>query len=1018
MKIPVELVENIEKGNCVLFLGWGGALNGESNLSLVLNETVLSKRLADRIHYTGPVGRLDDVAERFQVERGRNALIQFVCEVVEEYSEHPPFYYKMVASLPFNIIVVTTLENFLEMNLREQGKRFIKVIREEDIPFVDDDKVLLVKLYGDIDNKSSIVITQDDFIGFFDQLPSISTVLKYYFSTKSLLFLGYDLSDSHFLRLYTYANKITKGYQRRAFLIKKESSEYEKKLWDQRNLTILETSTEEFLSELERSIVNRRLPPKDVITSNVHLEESNNPVHKTPYKFLSNFEEQDADIFFGREHDVVQATQKLLSSRIMVLCGKSGIGKTSLLLAGITPRLIRNNYLPVYARCAGDPLSSIKRNTIDRIHQLRNAKPQEAKDESGDLLPLPLADFLRRICAVTNGPLVIFLDQFEEFFISLGDATRRQFEKEVADCIESPYIEAIFLFSLREDFLAELDELKGLRNIFENIYRLKALADKSARDSIIEPAKKFNITFEEGLVDQLLMELSQKGQVDPAQLQIVCDRLYSEMEPSEGRISTGLYEKTGGVKKILADYVDSIMDTLTLTRRSVAQQLLRGMVTSSYTRATLPYSDALLETSGLQNWHENDTRELLNDLERMRLIRRSVEFGEESYELTHEYLINKIREWIDQQTMRVKEAQDMLRQEMNNWQRHDIRMSLAAMKIINAQREQLAMNNDSIALIMGACIDYDFEFEYWLHRVKGIQQAIKLILQILNDGKPEARRLAGIALGQLTKDVQMLAGVYATYASVANPSVVKRIEAMISSGFSFEPDFVKQVSEIVESRFTKDMVLVESGEYIMGVSKDEIAMIAQKEQLSLAFFRAQNSVSKGSLDSFFIDKYLVTNSEFQEFKPNHTFPAGHEDHPATHVTWFEAEEYARWVGKELPTEQEWEKTARGPMGFRFPWGDEWDPARCNTKLSGYGGTTPVKEFPTGISPYGCYDMAGNVWEWTSDWLDSNKSRKVLKGGSWSEYGILPWTWYRFNYQPESGYSNVGFRCVRRVRGKM
>ena len=59
-------------------------------------------------------------------------------------------------------------------------------------------------------------------------------------------------------------------------------------------------------------------------------------------------------------------------------------------------------------------------------------------------------------------------------------------------------------------------------------------------------------------------------------------------------------------------------------------------------------------------------------------------------------------------------------------------------------------------------------------------------------------------------------------------------------------------------------------------------------------------------------------------------------------------------------------------------------------------------------------MSGNVWEWTSTWLNEEKKQKVLKGSSWSKYGILPWCWYRFNYEPDSGYINVGFRCIRRV----
>jgi formylglycine-generating enzyme required for sulfatase activity len=88
-----------------------------------------------------------------------------------------------------------------------------------------------------------------------------------------------------------------------------------------------------------------------------------------------------------------------------------------------------------------------------------------------------------------------------------------------------------------------------------------------------------------------------------------------------------------------------------------------------------------------------------------------------------------------------------------------------------------------------------------------------------------------------------------------------------------------------------------------------------------------------------------------------------------------------WVGKRLATEQEWEKASRGLDGRTYPWGDNWQEQACNTLDMGIGGTTPVGKFsPDGDSPYGCVDMSGNVWEWTS--TENEKSNMVLRGGSW------------------------------------
>jgi formylglycine-generating enzyme required for sulfatase activity len=164
-----------------------------------------------------------------------------------------------------------------------------------------------------------------------------------------------------------------------------------------------------------------------------------------------------------------------------------------------------------------------------------------------------------------------------------------------------------------------------------------------------------------------------------------------------------------------------------------------------------------------------------------------------------------------------------------------------------------------------------------------------------------------------------------------------------------------------------DLVRVPEGEFLMGSTEaDPAATDCEKPYHRLW------------LPEYLIAKYPVTVAQFRAFVRAAGHPIGQpeaiqgpDDHPAAWVSWPEAVAFCAWAsslsGREvrLPSEAEWEKAARGTDGRIYPWGQRWDPARCNSEEKGPGHTTPVGQYgPLGDSPYGCADMAGNVWEWT------------------------------------------------------
>jgi len=260
---------------------------------------------------------------------------------------------------------------------------------------------------------------------------------------------------------------------------------------------------------------------------------------------------------------------------------------------------------------------------------------------------------------------------------------------------------------------------------------------------------------------------------------------------------------------------------------------------------------------------------------------------------------------------------------------------------------------------------------------------------------------------------------------------------------------IMESTEIVDDKGVT-MLIVPEGEFNMGMDADDGLMECLNESSNRDcrhLYGDEYPPHQVFLDAFYMDKYEVTNilykscvntgicTEPGESRPgDSTFynDASYANHPVSHVDWFQAMAYCKWRGATLPTEAQWEKAARGTDSRTYPWGEGigcdkanyFDPTLSDSCLVAI---TKVGEYDDGVSPYGIYDMAGNIQEWVADWYSASYYQnsppsnpvgpasgafRVVRGGGWNSiYSDLSSTTREF-IAPASSFGKIGFRCAR------
>jgi len=375
-------------------------------------------------------------------------------------------------------------------------------------------------------------------------------------------------------------------------------------------------------------------------------------MNRAPYKYFDYYTSADADLFFGREKETQMMVGEILSSRLLVLFARSGSGKTSLINAGVVPELKRCGYETLYVRFESDPLTSLQNAAREQLQHAGAAND--------------LHGLLQNVTAARKKPLVVFLDQFEEFFLVFADqpALRQDFMAQIAAVKYDEQLPVFLVLSLREDYYASLHEFRSaVPSIFQNNanIRLGAFTDDEAKRAILLPLAAVGLQMEAGLAEKIIHDLkpSRNGQeqrednasgIEPITLQIVCHKLW-QMKPRDAATMTAaVYEKCGGAQKILRNHVSELLQKIPQRQQGLVVRIFEALKTRDNTKLYRRLQD-LQETLRLA-----DSRRLKNALQQLAeigVLRHEQRSGDDWYEFKHDNLVPEVTEWIQARRERI-----------------------------------------------------------------------------------------------------------------------------------------------------------------------------------------------------------------------------------------------------------------------------------------------------------------------------------------------------------------------------
>jgi WD40 repeat protein len=415
-------------------------------------------------------------------------------------------------------------------------------------------------------------------------------------------------------------------------------------------------------------------------------------MHKSPFKFLDSFTKDDRDIFFGRDKEIEELHSRVFESKILLVYGTSGTGKSSLINCGLANKFNDADWLPVGIRRGTD----INRSLFEVLSKSALTKAPFEKVALSGANSYNLEKLLRSVYLDHFKPVFLIFDQFEELFIFGQKDEKDELIKNVSKVIDSD-IQCRFIFSIREEYLAGVTEFERvIPSFLSNRIRIEKMTRQNAIRTIEGPCRINNIQIEPGFADALLEKLNpDTPEVELTWLQIYLDkimRLAGGEDHSVEKISMDLLEKAGDVKDILGSFLEEQISQLSDPETGLV--VLKSFVSVKGTRRQITEEEVVEYSSTFGKEIDSETvKELIQKFIRLRILRDKDENGK--YELRHDSLASKIFEKITIVEKELLEVKNFIDNAFANYEKRHLLLLDEDLKYIAPYEDKLFLNDKS-----------------------------------------------------------------------------------------------------------------------------------------------------------------------------------------------------------------------------------------------------------------------------------------------------------------------------------